>query len=273
MVDSRPVDPAARPRAAFVVPRRMDGGERDRLWTWTRARWEREMPDVPIVEGHHAGPGLFNRSEACNRGRAGIPDGTDVIVCLDADVWLDPNQVRQAIALAAATGRVVVGFEWWYGLNEAGTARIVGKNYRGDWRPFIRNRYHDSHSALVAVPTWLWDQVGGFDPRFVGWGLEDSAFVLATDIASRAALSDSYQPGRPRVHGTFGWRQEPHLRIDGDCWHLWHPRSDQARTDEREGNRPLFERYQAAHDLADVDLRAAWSALFDLLDPRDRVAS
>lgn len=245
----------------------MDGGERDRLWSWCRARWLRDVPEIPIVEGHHAGPGLFNRSAACNRARAGVPDGTDVVVILDSDSWIDPDQVRQAIRVAHAHGRVTVGFEWWYGLNEAGTEKIL-RGHRGSWTGFIRNRYHDSHSALVAVPVDLWDAVGGFDERFVGWGLEDSAFVLATDIVSLASLGTDYVVGRPRRHGTFGWAVEPHLRIDGDCWHLWHARSDARRDAEREGNRPLFERYQEAHRLADLDVDAGIAALHELLTER-----
>lgn len=228
--------------AAFVVPRRDDRGPRDRLWRFCRDHWLTRMPDVPIVEGHDEG-GVFNRSRALNTARLGVPNGTGTLVILDSDSLVDPGQVRSAVDLSVETGQVVVGFGRWVGLNNGMTEKVLA-GFRGSWEPGMRNLWEDSHSALVAVPAALWDRVGGFDERFSGWGLEDSAFVLACDIAARQ--QPAYRPGAPRAHKTFRWPHEPHLRIDGDCWHLWHPRNEQARGAEREANRPLFDRYQRA---------------------------
>lgn len=64
----------------------------------------------------------------------------------------------------------------------------------------------------------LWDTVGGFDPRFLGWGHEDRAFVHAVEVL-------------------YGKRQ----RVPGRMFNLWHPRtSDGAYWSRRHGNLELY---------------------------------
>jgi hypothetical protein len=60
-----------------------------------------------------------------------------------------------------------------------------------------------SWSCCVAVLASTFDDMGGFDERFRGWGFEDGAW---------AAL----------VRAMYPW-----ARIDGDMYHLDHPRSDE----------------------------------------------
>ena len=85
-------------RTVFLVPRRADGGHRDKVWAWCRRRWETLFPDVPIYEGHHD-EGLFNRSAAINNAaRAADADGHwDLAIVIDSDVLLPLTQVRAAI--------------------------------------------------------------------------------------------------------------------------------------------------------------------------------
>ncbi len=163
--------------AALLVPRRADHGPRDALWDYTRHRlWSTFC--WPIIEGHDDGPELFNRSKAMNRAYAATPEYVDVMVIIDADVLIDPDAVRAAALEADRTGAMVIPFTSWNGLTETGTAQIID-GFAGDWKPLTRSRYYDSVSACVAMPRRLWETVGGFDERFSGWGLEDSAFELA----------------------------------------------------------------------------------------------
>jgi hypothetical protein len=60
-----------------------------------------------------------------------------------------------------------------------------------------------SWSCCFVVPRAVWDNLGGFDERFKGWGWEDMAFQSV-------------------VCGLYG-----HERLDGDVWHLWHPRAEE----------------------------------------------
>jgi hypothetical protein len=237
-------------RTVILVPRRADGGPRDRIWAWCRARWERLHPELPIVEGHHT-VGPFSRSAAINEA-ARLAGDWDHAVVVDADVFLPPAQVREAIERATTTGRVTWAFQRWRGLSRAATERLLRPDpahERGLFGPdglpgwdgtglgieaLVERTNPVSWSCCFVVPRTVWDAVGGFDERFRGWGWEDMAF--------RSVVTT--------LHG--------HERIDGDLYHWWHPRSverEPARSEHRpeyEANQALGRRYMAAAEAGDV---------------------
>ena len=94
-------------RTVLLVPRRDDRGQRDALWRWCKARWERYFGDIPIYEGYHD-EGPFNRSAAVNTAaRMADADGRwDLGIVIDSDVFLKVSSVRAAIDTAARTGKV-----------------------------------------------------------------------------------------------------------------------------------------------------------------------
>lgn len=219
------------PKVVILVPRRAGDPHRDGLWAFCRHWWEREHPDWPVVEGHHdIGP--FNRSAAVNNA-ARVAGEWDVAVIVDADVIANPEAVRSAADVAAGTGRMVVSHDDRVMLNRAGTDKVLG-GYRGPWRvrTMVEKIYVDSVSCVVAVQRSLWDEVGGMDERFAGWGYEDSAFAIAAE--------------------TLGAR--PLIRLSSELFHLWHPVSSEAAklSSTRIVNQARLERYQAAAGDADA---------------------
>lgn len=198
-------------RAVFLVPRRNDGGQRDRLWAYCRARWERLFPDVKVYEGHHdSGP--FNRSAAINTAaELADADGRwDLGIVIDSDVLLSRSQVQAALDRATETGRVTWGHRRWRGVREDATLRILadqadlGDDLDRDALDLIVERTNPlSWSCCIVIPRAVFDDLGGFDERFKGWGFEDMAFQSV-------------------VCGLYGWE-----RIEGDVVHLWHPRSEE----------------------------------------------
>lgn len=223
-------------RVVVLVPRRKDGGHRDRVWAWCRDWWGREFPRWPIVEGHHE-DGLFNRSAALNRAAAQA-GRWDVALLIDSDVICSPEKVREAVQVAHRDGdHLVLPFNVRYNLNQRGSAAVMAGE-DGSWRSYIGITYRDQCSAIVAVPRGLWDQVGGFDERFVGWGFEDNAFACSAE--------------------TFGGRSLEHL--DGEVWHLWHPTAREGRP-----NSPTYRANRERHNLYRAALgdREATRALID----------
>jgi hypothetical protein len=198
-------------RTVFLVPRRADGGLRDQLWAWCRRRWEAEMPDVPIYEGHHT-EGPFNRSAAINHAaRLADADGHwDVAIVIDADVFLPIPNVRAAIA-SAGEGMVTWAHRRWRNIAERHLKRLLADPdpygqvpaAARDMDLIVDVTNPISWSCCVAIPRSTFDDMGGFDERFRGWGFEDGAW---------AAL----------VRALYPWN-----RIDGDMYHLDHPRSDE----------------------------------------------
>jgi hypothetical protein len=185
------------PRVVILVPRREGFTDRDALWAFCRPWWEEQFPDWPIVEGHHD-EGLFSRSAAVNIA-AHLAGDWDVAVLIDSDVLTDPGRVREAIPRAIETGQMVVPFDIRYNLSGPGTQRIL-KGEKGSWKGFIARTFRDQHSSVVVIPRTLWDDIGGFDEAFRGWGMEDTAFALSCEVIA----------GRPLE------------RLPGEVWHLNH---------------------------------------------------
>jgi len=194
-------------RTVVLVPRRSDGGQRDRVWNWLRPSWE---PFGDVVEGHHEG-GPFNRSAALNQAAAAAGDW-DVAVVIDGDVVCDRGLVDVAVAHATATGGPAIAYTVRVHLGEEMTDRVLD-GYRGDWSRGQESVKRDACSSANVVRRDVWDLAGGFDERFVGWGWEDVAFKHATETLS-------------------GQRTR---RIPGTLWHLWHP----VARDSHRGSRTL----------------------------------
>ena len=204
-------------KAVILVPRRADGGPRDRIWEWCRRRWQRYHPDYEIYEGHDDGPRPFNRSAAINRA-AGAAGEWDVAVVIDSDIFLKQNLVTRAVANAAKTGTVTWPHRRWRGISEAWTHRIIadGRDFgpavdREDMDLLVERTNPISWSCCIAFPRSVWDDLGGFDERFEGWGYEDMALQSV-------------------VVGLYG-----HERLEGDVYHLWHPRSEERITPGQPG--------------------------------------
>jgi hypothetical protein len=201
-------------RVVFLVPRRKDDGPRDRIWAYCRARWEALFPDVDVVEGHHD-EGAFNRSAAINRAAELADEGGawDIGIVIDADVVLSESQVRAAIETVADTGRVTWAHRRWRGVREDATKRILddrrdlGAELDRDELDLVVERTNPlSWSCCIAMPRAVFDDLGGFDERFEGWGFEDMAFQSV-------------------ICGLYGYE-----RIGGDVVHLFHPRSEERIT-------------------------------------------
>lgn len=210
----------------ILVPYRAGVGDRDRLWEFARTWWENDHPDWPIIEGHHnAGP--FNRAAAINLA-AEQADDWDVAVIIDADILCDPHAVRAAVEVAAATDAMVVAGDERVMLTKQGTQKILD-GYRGNWRVRgIQERvYTDGCSCCVVISRKLWDQTGGFDPLFVGWGFEDIAYRVTCETLS----------------------EKPMIKLSSAMFHLHHLTSheNQSKSPLYQANSLRCDRYKEAH--------------------------
>lgn len=202
----------------LIVPWRSDGGWRERLWDHCRPTWDGwPLRLAPSPEGP------FNRAAAINDAAAG---DWDAVVVADADILIEPEQVRSAVLLADL-GRLVLAYTEYRALTERATRQLL-EGVQPDPRDIARRRLvHES--SCVVIPRSVWDAVGGFDERFVGWGQEDVAFVQACRVLT----------GEP-------------LRVRGTVTHLWHPyATERSRTDPLwRANQELGRRYRFTRDEA-----------------------
>lgn len=209
-------------RVVVLVPRRPDGGHRDRLWEYVEGWLDAQCHDWRVVEGHDAGDGPFNRSAAINRAAAEA-GFWEAAVILDADTICPPEQMREGVSAALASDELVLPHDHFRSIARVPTMRVLDGRIlpsKAEHR-WIRKR---TKSSCVVVPRSLWERVGGFDEGFQGWGFEDSAFF-------HAAM---------RLQGV--------QRLAGPVHHLWHPRSAEKDPDraEYQANVARVNRYKAA---------------------------
>lgn len=128
---------------------------------------------------------------------------SDVIVLADADCVVTHGALTQTITDAARDGYAVPA-KTVHRLTPEATTKVLAMD-PGDDLP-ARMDCEGKHQLLagggiVAVTRDLWHQVGGFDPRFTGWGGED--FALGCALYAHTGVYPRRQPGV--LH------------------HLWHP--------------------------------------------------
>ena len=188
---------------SFLVPFRGDAWRRQ-LWDFIRARLEREHPDAEIVEAGDDGQDPFCKSMAVNRAAARASG--DLFWIWDSDCWCPPQNVHTAVQLIQ-DGRSAWARPWRRKakLGEAETRRILSlPAWDGTWD---RRAPRERLNAFWAAPPLVlhrevFEDVGGMDERFRGWGGEDIAFARSL-----------WKCG----HGFAGV-------VPADCIHLWHPR-------------------------------------------------
>lgn len=213
---------------SVLVPwRPSTDGYRNRSFAWLRHRYHQLLPDAQLVIGTSSAE-RFNRSEARNNA-FNYSDG-DVVLIADADTIFHAQSIRLAV-MVAATGAahwvIPYGEKRYYNLSHRRTEEILALDPAADIpEPTDEDDWEHkltSWAGLLVVTRAAYQEAGGYDERFAGWGYEDNAF--------RAALDH---------------RVGPHSRLDGHCEHLWHPVAVGECFDnpDIEANRKLYQKYE-----------------------------
>lgn len=201
-------------KIAVCVPHRPSHPDRIANFARVRKAWD-EM-GLPVYTGDCDGD--WKRAHAVNAACAQAEDA-DVLLISDSDILLGypVTQTLAACSVALEHNAYVVAFTSLIYLNSSGVefweqSRIWG--------------------GVFAIPRSLYDEVGGFDERFRGYGAEDKGFLFCAS--------------------TLGGDKQ---RMPGVAYHLDHP-EDPLRTSEatKRGNL-LAERY-ADYDGDEVAIRA-----------------
>ncbi len=187
---------------AVIIPYGRPEPWRDRALRFVWAYWRENFPDWPLqLSRDERLP--FRKASAQNTAAAGLPGEIELLVFADADSVCRPESVRRLVELARAEPGQVLGFTRYQRLSRAATERLA--SYHDALAPdegMIEWEMLNSGShGLMAIRRDCFAQVGGLDPKFVGWGAEDLAFDI---------ICDAHWPTR---------------RVEGTLTHLWHPRA------------------------------------------------
>lgn len=203
-------------RVVTLVPWRPGNKIREQNWVWTRPHLE--ALGYPIFLGDRRGP--WARAAACNEA-AKLAGDWDVAVIADADTIPEADAVQRAVRTASAALGAVRPHDHLWDLNRA-QSKILATRGKLKLSPKQRELLG---GGLLVVSRAAWEKVGGYDEEFIGWGHEDS------DLHTRLLALAHWD------------------RIEGQAWHLHHPR-DLRHTPEHEANQRRMKEIQTKY--ADV---------------------
>lgn len=121
--------------------------------------------------------GKFNRSAARN---SGVEKSTsDIVVVIDADNYIEYGQIHSAIRVARRRDVLVKPFAYFGYLTEESTNDFyASKSFNKSKAEFINPPDKDFNGGAYVIKKSLWQDIGGMDEGFVGWGAEDDAFHI-----------------------------------------------------------------------------------------------
>lgn len=195
---------------------------------WILNRYKLLYPEAELILADD-GSEEFNRATFINAGATEA--SREFLLIADADTISFPEFVSGGLAKMKAGAPWVIpyGDQDYYNSDQASAEWILGRDTTENISPSQITWEHKlkSWSGQVLIRTEDFESVGGFDPRFKGWGYEDNAFVATCDTLL----------GK-------------HLRVDyGWTIHIWHP-APTATTWEQPNidmNRALFAKYDLAN--------------------------
>ena len=193
----------SKPRLSLIIPFRDDDGSRTPVKEWIVARWSHHFPDAEMIIQSDDGGLPFSKTLAVN---SGFERSTgDVVAILDCDVWLEPEYTRAAVDLIAnGAARWVRPANKVYRLTEEATAKLIAQDPLTPFPPRQRTDFDSIRKVwglLHLFPREAFEAIGGYDPRFRGWGGEDWAAIEAMDAL---------------------WGR--HTKLPYPLYHLYHPR-------------------------------------------------
>lgn len=195
------------------MPYRGDGGWRDLNFEVAHAQASSLGLDVWV---HDSGDQPFSIARTWND--LGTRDGWDRAICWGADfVLADTAAIDRALA---------VDHHWVFAFDRVSTLKApdTDRVHRGE--PFDPPASTLPFGGIRVITREMWETVGGYDPRFIGWGHEDRAHAHCVEILCG-----------------------PKVRVAGHMLNLWHPKRRQQPHDgyfaRRHDNAVLWAEYQA----------------------------
>jgi predicted glycosyltransferase involved in capsule biosynthesis len=218
---------------SIILPFKTDcGGIKDRHLQYTINRYNLLLPGAEIIvatddsNNDKFGWYSFNKSKALNKGIKRAKNNNLLII--DVDIVLPHDSILKAMSQIDKHS-IIFLFTNLYKLNRVDADGIISTPPTFslplvDLSAQTLNRRINLHAnGCYMITKERYIACGQHDERFVGWGAEDSAFIIAADT-----MCDL-----------------PFLRLDEDAYHLWHPKGpDRILPDHlRASKRALYLKY------------------------------
>jgi len=168
---------------------------------------------------------LFNRGRALHNGFKSIGplSRPDVMIFADGDLFVPLSRLLHALEIAKDLKGYVVPFTQVKYLPDYATEAVyTGARIEQGFRGIYSWTERSTGGINVLTPD-VYEQSGGFDPRFVDWGFEDAAFDAQVQT----------------LVGPCKW-------LEGPSYHLYHPSARRGASPEFATSRTLCDRYRGA---------------------------
>lgn len=201
------------PIMSLLIPFR-NTGDREEQFEWLQKRWKKLFPEAEIIVAEDDGKDPFSKTMAVNN--AYRKATSDILAIVDADVWVDPKiLIKAAEDIRNKKAVWVQPCSTVYRINKNMTFNIVDFTPSSPF-PLIREEHTERITPVVGLVAVFsreqFEYCGGMDPRFRGWGWEDTAWnMMLNRIFGKATVEKNI------------------------VYHLWHPRG------RDENGKPVWE--------------------------------
>lgn len=189
---------------SVLVPWRGGDPDREAAWAWVERQWRTRFPHWEIVVGR-CPDGPWRKAVAV--ADAASRSTGDVLVVGDADCWTDGVAEAVHVVTIGATQWAIPHYHVHRLTREATAAVLAGGELHGET---TRKPYPGwAGGGMVILRRDTYQRVP-MDPRFTGWGNEDSAWALSLLCLSGQAIRGTsplfhlwHEPA-PRMTSVFG---------------------------------------------------------------------
>jgi len=206
---------------SILVPFRCDdkNNQRWKNWEWLKKYWEYHLPEAEIIVGNdYFGSNMgISFSKACAVNNAASRATGDIFVIVDADGFIPISTIlkcAEEIRKAEKKKKKLwyIPYRHFYRLSHEASQVLLNSSPKNPYvfpevleakQLQVTTGHQMGHwfGALIQIVSRkAFEEVGGWDSRFRGWGSEDIAAVMAFD--------------------TLYW---PHKTINARVLHVWHP--------------------------------------------------
>lgn len=184
-------------KTAVIIPFCSDDPHRLAAFLIVLAFYKTEFPEWEIIAG---GDDTKPFSRAASINMAAEQTAADIIVINDADSLCESQRIAESVESALTRPGLVRAYTSYRRLSREASEVLTPATYLDAWQgPFDWEMENAHAHGCIAVQRECFNQVGGYDEKFRGWGYED----LAAEM-----LYDAFWPDR---------------RTEGTLVHLWHP--------------------------------------------------